>query len=89
MHRKLKAHRHSLFFVKDRIDKKEIRIEYCPTELMLADFFTKPLQRSLFRKFRNVIMGYKPIDTLKVPHPNKEYVGNKKMSKITKVHSNK
>ena len=52
---------------------------------MLADFFTKPLQGSLFRNFRNVIMGYKPIDTLKVPHSNKERVGNKKMSKITKV----
>ena len=31
------------FFVKDRVDKKEIVIKYCNTELMLADFFTKPL----------------------------------------------
>ena len=45
---------------------------------MLADFFTKPLQGILFRKSRDVIMGYKPIDTLKVPHPHKERVGNKK-----------
>ena len=30
------------FFVKDRIDKKEIRVEYCPSLIMLADFFTKP-----------------------------------------------
>jgi hypothetical protein len=39
---------------------------------MLADFFTKPLQGSLFRKFREVIMGHKHIDTLKQicrPHP--------------------
>jgi hypothetical protein len=32
---------------------------------MLADFFTKPLQGNLFRKFREVIMGHKHIDTLK------------------------
>ena len=31
---------------------------------MLADYFTKPLQGSLFHKMRNVIMGYESIDTL-------------------------
>jgi len=31
------------FFVKDRIDKDEISVEYCPTDIMLADFLTKPL----------------------------------------------
>ena len=36
------------FFIKDRVDMNEIRIEYCPTEKMLADFFTKPLQGKLF-----------------------------------------
>ena len=25
---------------------------------MLADFFTKPLQRNLFHFFRNILMGY-------------------------------
>ena len=39
------------FFVKDRIEKKELDLVYCPTEEMLADFFTKPLQRALFHKF--------------------------------------
>ena len=53
------------FFVKDRVDKKELRIEYCPSLIMLADFFTKPLQGLLFQKFRDVIMGYKPISSLK------------------------
>ena len=53
------------FFVKDRVDKGEIKVEYCPTEQMLADFYTKPLQGSLFRKFRDVIMGYKPLSSLK------------------------
>ena len=49
------------FFVKDRIDKVEMRVEYCPTHLMLADFFTKPLMGELFRKLRRDIMGYKSI----------------------------
>ena len=53
------------FFVKDRIDKKEMKVEYCPSQCMLADFFTKPLQGAMFKKFRDVIMGYKPIWTLK------------------------
>ena len=53
------------FFVKDRVDKKELRVEYCPALIMLADFFSKPLQGHLFRKLRDVIMGYKPISSLK------------------------
>ena len=38
------------FFIKDCIDSKEISIEYCPTEDMWANFFTKPLQGKLFYK---------------------------------------
>ena len=32
---------------------------------MLADFFTKPLQGSLFRKMRDVVQGLAPINVLK------------------------
>ena len=32
-------------------------MQYCPTEEMIADYFTKPLQGSLFKKFRNLILG--------------------------------
>ncbi len=32
-------------------------MEWCPTKDMIADFMTKPLQGSLFKKFRDVIMG--------------------------------
>ena len=39
---------------------------------MLADFSTKPLQGILFRKFRNVILGYDHIDTLKKISPDSE-----------------
>ena len=33
---------------------------------MVADFFTKPTQGKLFRKFRDVVLGYSHIDSLKV-----------------------
>jgi hypothetical protein len=39
------------FFIKDRVDKKEVSILYCPTEDMIADFFTKPLQGVKFIEF--------------------------------------
>jgi hypothetical protein len=45
------------FFIKDRVEKEEVNIVYCPTEYMVADFFTKPLQGKLFIEFRNKIMG--------------------------------
>ena len=45
------------FFITDRISKGEVRVEWCPTKDMVADFMTKPLQGSLFKKFRDLIMG--------------------------------
>lgn len=46
------------FLVTDRLKQGEIStIEYCPTEEMIADYFTKPLQGAQFRRFRNAIMG--------------------------------
>jgi hypothetical protein len=45
------------FFVTDRVKSGEVRIEYCPTAEMVADFFTKPLQGSLFRKLRGIILN--------------------------------
>jgi Reverse transcriptase (RNA-dependent DNA polymerase) len=48
------------YFITDRIASKELTVEYCPTEDMLADFFTKPLQEALFRKLRDLIMNLDP-----------------------------
>ena len=45
------------FFVTDNIGKKHLRIEYCPTDDMVADFFTKPLQGTKFRRFRAMILN--------------------------------
>jgi hypothetical protein len=52
------------FWIKDRLASENIEVEYCPTEKMVADFFTKPLQGNLFRKFRDVVLGYKHITSL-------------------------
>jgi hypothetical protein len=48
------------FFVKDRVDSKEISIKHCPTGEMMADYFTKPLQGALFRRMRDRIMNIDP-----------------------------
>jgi hypothetical protein len=45
------------FFVADRVKNGEMRIEYCPTDDMNGDFFTKPLQGSKFRKFRRIVLN--------------------------------
>jgi hypothetical protein len=45
------------FFIKDRVDKGELEVLYCPTDRMIADFFTKPLQGKKFCDFRDLIMG--------------------------------
>ena len=50
------------FFIKDRIASGEIEIEHCPTDKMLADYLTKPLQGSKFIMFRDMILGITPID---------------------------
>ena len=71
------------FWVTDRLKSDGIILKHCPTDLMLADFLTKPLQGSLFRKFRAVLLGHAPITSL-VPPPSpvtsEERVENKQKS---------
>ena len=45
------------FFIKDKIDKGEVSIQYCPTEAIIADFYTNPLQGNKFKEFRKSIMN--------------------------------
>jgi hypothetical protein len=52
------------FFITNRIARKEVAIQYCPTKQMVADYFTKPLQGALFCKFRDQIMGVVPTSTI-------------------------
>jgi len=44
------------FWCTDRIKKGDISVRHCPTEKMIADYMSKPLQGKLFVTFRNVIM---------------------------------
>jgi hypothetical protein len=45
------------FFITDRVDIKEVRVKYCPTEVMRADPFTKPLEGRLFREHRDWLLN--------------------------------
>jgi hypothetical protein len=48
------------FWLHDLLVKGIIRLIYCPTENMIADLMTKPLQGSLFRTMRDRVMGITP-----------------------------
>ena len=65
--------------MRDKMKIHGIEVVYCPTEKMVADFFTKPLQGSLFRMMRRIVLGMDPISILnlsKIPGiPTKERVG--------------
>jgi hypothetical protein len=74
------------FWIKDRLEKEGIDMKYCPTEKMIADFFTKPLQGKLFRKIRDIILGYKHIsslDEIDECTSNEERVGSNKEENVT------
>jgi hypothetical protein len=66
------------FWIKDRTRAAGVKIRHCPTTQMLGDFFTKPLQGSLFRKFRDAILGYSHVNSLMdaSPTPTEERVGD-------------
>jgi hypothetical protein len=51
------------FFVQDRIASGEVSVQYCPTDEMVADYFSKPLQGAQFKKFRDQIMNSNPATT--------------------------
>jgi hypothetical protein len=50
------------YLIKDRVVAREITIKHCPTNDMLADLFTKPVQGNQFRKLCSQIQGI-PADT--------------------------
>jgi hypothetical protein len=64
------------FFVTDRVKSGEVSIDYCPTDDMIADFFTKPLQGAKFRKFRDIIMNVDPVTSNHQDH--RSVLGTKK-----------
>ena len=52
------------FFLTDQIEKGKLRVAYCPTGSMVADFHSKPLQGKLFKHFKRQILGQ---DTISSP----------------------
>jgi hypothetical protein len=68
------------FFIKDRIGSGELRVAYCPTEEMVADFFTKPLQGALFRKLRDQIMNVDPVTDWSQDHRSVLRIANPSQS---------
>ena len=47
------------FYVMEQVQQKAIHVTHCLTEEMVTDFFTKPLQGSLFVKIHEYIMDGK------------------------------
>ena len=45
------------YFIKDCIERKELQIEFCGTDDMWADFYTKALQGKKFKEFRKIILN--------------------------------
>ena len=81
------------FFISDPVEKGNLMIEYCLTNDMVADYFTKPLQGAKFQKFKAMIMGtdYHDPEWTKVPPKKKktssrrqECVGGNQMRSETK-----
>jgi hypothetical protein len=62
------------FFVTDNVNQKNLRIEYCPTDSMLGDFFTKPLQGTKFITQRDEILGITPLSPIPPSSVRKECV---------------
>ena len=47
------------FSISDQVNQGNFNVKYCPTDEMIGDFMTKPLQGSKFMKFWKIIMGEK------------------------------
>jgi len=56
------------FFITDKIKKGEVTVAFCPTTNMLADFFTKPLQGSAFKRMRSIILNMPDTDKSSIKH---------------------
>ena len=45
------------FFITDQINKKNVTVRYCPTDELMADFMSKPLQGLKYQRFKSMIMN--------------------------------
>ena len=49
------------YYVADRIAKGDLLVVWFPTDKIIADFLTKPLQGKVFKQFRDMLMGAVPM----------------------------
>jgi hypothetical protein len=71
-------------FLRDLVLRKEVNVVYCPTAELLADFFTKPLDRVTFLYFRDQMMVVLPDAILaKRNIPNMDVIASKKKKAVT------
>ena len=75
---KLTRHINIWYFFTDKINTKEIEVEWCLTKKMMANFTTKPLQGSNFRRLRDLTMGTTMISF------NKSKISSKSTGTMTK-----
>ena len=55
------------FYIRDMVEKHELRVPFVSTVDNIADFFTKPLNWSSFVRFRRIIMNEKTSDSDSAP----------------------
>jgi len=49
-------------FIRDKIDNKQLEVEWIPTTEQVADILTKPLKGGTFNKFRDQIVYPIPVE---------------------------
>ena len=53
------------FWTKERVESGELKIRYVPTDHMIADILTKPIQGEQFRTLRDQLLGHVEIYDIK------------------------
>jgi hypothetical protein len=56
--KKTKHIKAKFFFIKNKVDDREMRVIDCPTENMWADVLTKPLQGMAFKRMQAELMNW-------------------------------
>ena len=57
MHKRSKHIEAKLHFIRERVENKEVKIHYVPTEEMTADILTKSLPRVKVERLRTIALG--------------------------------
>ena len=58
MHKRSKHIDTKLHFIRERVENKEVKIHYVPTEEMTADILTKSLPRVKVERHRTILLGH-------------------------------